>query len=130
MPTSTLSTGLSLNALERLVRKRRREVASLTKKRAKVERKLRALDERIRLASGSGATSGGTRPRNELTLIDAIEGTFKGGTKPLTVGEIMERVLAAGYRSTSANFRGIVNQALINGKQFQSPSRGLYGLKL
>jgi ribosomal protein L19E len=38
----------------------------------------------------------------------------------------MEGVLAAGYRSNSGNFRGIVNQALIKDKRFTSAGRGLY----
>jgi hypothetical protein len=129
MPISVRSASLSVGELERLLRKRQREIASLTRKRAKVEKKLQALDERIRAASGTGSIKLGGRAKNEVTLIDAIESAFKGGTKPLTVGEIMERVLAAGYQSTSANFRGIVNQTLIKGKQFQSAGRGLYGLK-
>lgn len=129
MPIISRSAGLSIGELERLLRRRQREVDSLTRKRAKVEKKLRALDERIRLASGSVASSGGVRPRNELTLVEAIEGAFKGTTRPLTVGEIMERVLAAGYQSTSSNFRGIINQTLIKERQFQSAGRGVYGLK-
>src|SRR5258708_39560403 len=108
MPISTLSIGLSLGELERLLKKRRREVDALTRKRAKIEKKLRALDEKIRLASGAGPTTRSGRARNELTLVDAIEGAFKGTAKALKVGEIMERVLASGYRSTSANFRGII----------------------
>ena len=126
---NTLRSSLSIGELSRLLRKRQREVDSLTRKRAKVEKKLRALDERIRLASGSGVSSGGVRPRNELTLVEAIEGAFKGTTKPLTVGAILERVLTAGYESTSANFRGIINQTLIKEKQFQSAGRGLYEMR-
>jgi len=128
MPISTLA-GQSLKDLERLLQKRRREIESLTRKRAKVEKKLRVLDEKIRAASGGRFAKSGGRARNEVTLIEAIEGAFKGSAKPLTVGEIMERVLASGYESTSANFRGIINQTLIKGKQFQSAGRGIYALK-
>src|SRR5258708_6122193 len=129
MASSTFSTGMSLGELERLLQKRRREVDSLTRKRTKIEKKLRALDEKIRLASGTGPTTRSGRARNELTLIEAIEGAFKGTAKPLKVGEIMERVLASGYQSTSANFRGIINQTLIKAKQFHSAERGVYALK-
>ena len=42
----------------------------------------------------------------------------------------MEAVKANGYRSSSDNFRGIVNQTLIKEKKrFTAPSRGLYQLK-
>jgi hypothetical protein len=129
MPITARATSLSIGELERLLRKRQREIASLMRKRAKLEKKLQALDERIRAASGTGSIKLGGRAKNEVTLLEAIEASFKGGAKPLTVGEIMERVLAAGYHSTSASFRGIVNQTLIKGKQFQSAGRGLYTLK-
>jgi hypothetical protein len=129
MPITLRSASLSIGELERLLRKRQREVHSLTKKRVKVEKKLHALDERIRAVSGTGSIKGGGRAKNEVTLVDAIESAFKGAAKPLTVGEIVDRVTASGYQSSSANFRGIVNQTLIKGKQFQSAGRGVYGLK-
>jgi hypothetical protein len=47
----------------------------------------------------------------------------------VSVGDIAERVQASGYRSSSANFRGIVNQALVKDKRFVSTARGMYGLR-
>ena len=129
MPMTTASTGLSLNDLARLLAKRQREINSLTKRRSKLEKKLRALDERIHAVSGGRHTGAGSRARNDVNLLDAIEAVLKKSGKPLKVGDIMEQVLKSGYRSTSANFRGIVNQTLIKGKQFQSVERGIYGLK-
>src|SRR3954470_281460 len=40
------------------------------------------------------------------------------------------RLLASGYVSSSANFRGIVNQTLIKDKRFRRVARGVYGLKV
>jgi hypothetical protein len=124
-----ISTGLSLGELERLIGKRRRQIDALVRKRTILEKRIRTLDEKIRSASGTVSTTPGGRARNGVTLIDAIEGAFKGNAKSLRVGEILERVLASGYQSTSANFRGIVNQTLIKGKQFYSSERGVYALK-
>jgi hypothetical protein len=47
----------------------------------------------------------------------------------MKVGEIMDAVLATGYRSGSANFRGIINQTLIKDKRFGQVERGVYELK-
>ncbi len=47
----------------------------------------------------------------------------------MTVGDILEAVTAGGYRSTSANFRGIVNQTLIKDERFHSAGRGSYTMK-
>jgi hypothetical protein len=49
--------------------------------------------------------------------------------KPMRVGDITDAVHNAGYRSSSANFRGIVNQTLIKDKRFVAPERGLYQLR-
>jgi len=38
-------------------------------------------------------------------------------------------VLAGGYRSTSPQFKAIVNQTLIKEKRFVSAARGIYRLK-
>ena len=42
---------------------------------------------------------------------------------------IVDKVLATGYRSHSANFRGIVNQTLIKDERFVSMGQGMYRLK-
>jgi hypothetical protein len=47
----------------------------------------------------------------------------------MNVGDIAERAKASGYKSNSANFRGIVNQTLIKDKRFVSASRGMYKVK-
>lgn len=129
MAITLRSASLSVGELESLLRKRQRELESLMKRRAKVEKKLHALDERIRAVSGSGFVKRGGRPKNEVSLVEAIESALKGAAKPLTVGDIVDRVTASGYQSSSANFRGIVNQTLIKAKQFQNAGRGLYALK-
>lgn len=49
--------------------------------------------------------------------------------KPLKVGEIMDGVHAAEYRSTAVNFRGLINHTLIKEKRFGQVERGVYGMK-
>jgi hypothetical protein len=57
-----------------------------------------------------------------------MESVLKGKA-PMKVGDIFKAVLANGYHSTSANFRGIVNQTLIKEKQFHQVDRGTYTVK-
>src|SRR5690606_1740755 len=65
----------------------------------------------------------GRRPRNEANLVDSLRKVLDG--KTMGVAEVAEAVQAAGYRTTSANFRTIVNQALItNPKVFRKVARG------
>lgn len=83
--------------------------------------------------SGSGGDGGGGRgrPRNESSLADAIRTVLaKAPDEGMGVAEIMEGVRSAGYSSSSANFRGIVNQTLIKEKkQFERRARGKYGVR-
>jgi len=49
--------------------------------------------------------------------------------KPMSVSDIVEGVLATGYRSTSPKFRGIVNMTLIKERRrFANAGRGMYTL--
>jgi septal ring factor EnvC (AmiA/AmiB activator) len=108
---------------------RRTELSKLRKQRNDVQRKLDQVDRQIdRIEGGGGRTSGG-RARNAKSLTETLEGVLSAG-KPMKVGDIVDAVKATGYRSSSANFRGIVNQTLIKeDKRFVAPTRGLYQLK-
>ena len=127
---------LSIPELERLLEERRSSVAKLQKKRDELQAKVDDLDRQITAAGGSGegrvGTAGtrtaGGRARNAVSLGGAIAAVM-GGKGPMTVGDILAAVTASGYRSTSANFRGIVNQALIKDKRFQQSGRGSYVMK-
>lgn len=75
-----------------------------------------------------GAKPGSKRPQNEMSLVDALHSVLKG--KTLSIGDACDAVQAAGYRTTSPNFRTIVNQALIsNDDKFAKVSRGMYTAK-
>ena len=54
--------------------------------------------------------------------VNVVAGTY-------SEGDIAVEVQRRGYKSNSANFRGIVNQTLIKEKQFAQASRGMYQLK-
>ncbi len=68
------------------------------------------------------------RPRNEMNLVDALAQTLKG--KTMSVTDLSEAVQQEGYRTTSPNFRTIVNQTLINNPdRFTRVARGQYTAK-
>jgi hypothetical protein len=123
----------TLAQLERLMQSRRGEMTRLTRQRDKLQKKLDALNDRISEisggAAGAGSTGGGGRARNDVSLQDAIHQVLTKASGPMNVGDIMDKVRSAGYRSNSANFRGIVNQTLIKDKRFTSSARGVYQLK-
>jgi hypothetical protein len=134
MPRGKSIGGLSISELQRMIGERRSMLQKLNKQRTEALRKLNSIERDIAkldggAGGGRGGMSGGGRARNAVSLVSAIEGALKKGD-PMSVGDIVDAVQAGGYRSSSANFRGIVNQTLIKErKRFSSPSRGMYQLK-
>ncbi len=131
--------GYSIQQLEQMLNKCKSERQKLERERNKVARRLQQLDSRIHALGGNGSGRGGrggaggggagSRVRNEKSLIEMIEGVLGKSNKPMKVGDIADAVQNGGYRTNSANFRGIVNQTLIKDKRFTSAGRGLYQMK-
>lgn len=122
-------SNISTAELHREMAVRQRKVDRLNARREKL---LGHLDYvQAELASmGALTASGGvrSRPKNDQTLVEAISDLIDG--KTLSVTEIAEQVVKRGYKTTAANFRTIVNQALIREtKIFKKVARGQYTLK-
>ncbi len=115
---------------------------------AEIDRRLRTLDDRraklvaqldaieSEMVAYNGAVSarratllktrrGRKRPRNRTNLVSALTEVLCDRT--MSVTEMSVAVQKGGYRTTSPNFRTIVNQTLINNKQtFKRVARGCY----
>lgn len=123
---------LSASALQAELERR---LASLQAHRESLIAEIDALDLEIASFDGgtgskrrSSRTRSGTtrkRPQNSTNLVQALSKLLTGRT--LSVTEMAEEVQQAGYRTSSPNFRTIVNQTLINNKKlFKRVSRGRY----
>lgn len=65
------------------------------------------------------------RHKNDSNLVEALRGVLKGTTMGVT--EVAQAVQDAGYKTTSPNFRTIVNQTLIKHPEaFSKQGRGKY----
>ena len=93
---------------------------------AGVEAELRALGAVAGAARGRRSLPAGGRKRhkNDSNLEQALAGVLKGKTMGVT--EVAQAVQEAGYRTTSPNFRTIVNQTLIRSALIKKVSRGQY----
>ena len=134
------SGAYTIAQLEQMLDKCKNERQKLERERNKVARRLQQLDSRIHALGGNGSGRGGrggagggggagSRVRNEKSLVEMLEGVLGKSNKPMKVGDIADAVKSGGYRTNSANFRGIVNQTLIKDKRFASAGRGLYQMK-
>ncbi|HEV7299744.1 MAG TPA: hypothetical protein VGN72_10295 [Tepidisphaeraceae bacterium] len=133
--------GLSIAQLKNILASRETELKKLLKRRKQLQGDLDAIDGQIARIDGDGSAASGTngtagrrrggkRPRNEQSLVATLEAVLGKSGKPMSVSEIVDGVLAAGYQSSSPMFRAIVNQTLIKErKRFASAGRGIYQMK-
>jgi hypothetical protein len=133
MPSTTLPSHRTLSRMpladiKRELARRQRTVATLERRRARLLSRLREIDTKIGANGGLNGAGGHagkrTRARNEVNLIDALATMLKG--KTMSVTDAAEAVQKAGYRTTSPNFRTMVNAALLNKKRFKRVERGQY----
>ncbi len=116
---------------------RERRLERLRAKSEQLRERVARLEEEIAAAKGKRAavrtpgarrTRGSGRPRNKTNLANALRKLLT--TKTKSVSEAAAAVLKAGYKTKSANFRLIVNQALLaNRKLFKKVARGQYTAK-
>ncbi|MGD0540717.1 MAG: hypothetical protein ABSB33_04270 [Tepidisphaeraceae bacterium] len=129
MPRHPNDNELSIAQLEKMLERRRSRIGSLERKRSRILRQLDVLDARIAALGGSARTRG-ARPRNKITLNEAIVAVLKKAGGAMKVADIARNALDSGYSTSSSNFRVIVNQALIKDKRFaKAGARGTYQLK-
>lgn len=122
--------GMTISRLESMLNQQRSKKKELLRERARLQSQLEKLDRQIAAVDGAAGISSSGRARNEMSLVAAMEMVLEKQPKGLGVSEIMDAVQAAGYKSSSPNFRGIVNQTLIKErKKFGAVSRGVYALK-
>ena len=121
-------SNVSITELQSEIKRRQRHLDALHRKREKLATQLREVEEQILEEGGAmGALTGRKRPRNEQNLADALASLLSN--KTLSVTEASEQVQSAGYRTTSPNFRTIVNQTLLKDPRFKRVGRGRYTSK-
>jgi hypothetical protein len=112
------------------VKKLRRKHAIAMNRVAAIESQLIALGA---VASGGGGggrgrgTGAATRARNDMNLVESLVKVLTGKTMGVT--EVADAVQRAGYKTSSPNFRTIVNQTLIKSDKFKRVGRGQYTAK-
>lgn len=124
---------VTITDLQRELKRREKKVGTyvrrLSGKRERLRKQLANLEAEIAKFGGriSGGAGGRKRAQNKMNLADALAKTLKSAT--MSVTEVAEAVQEGGYRTTSPNFRTIVNQTLIKDSRFKRVGRGQYTVK-
>lgn len=126
--------GISIVELQQELRRRQAGASSLIRKREALAAKLAKVDADLASLGIQGGRGGGKsapmaggrkRPVNDMNLVEYLQKVLKGKTMGVT--EVANAVMKAGYKTTAANFRTIVNQTLIKHKTiFKKVERGQY----
>lgn len=131
---------IATNDLLAEIERRRKLVPRLRRQRDKLAARLERLDAQLagldRLEAngrrGPGRPPGSAaaaprrrrRARNKASLSDVLVDVV--GSSPMRVTDIMQAAQKLGYRSSSKQFRNIVNQRLTKDKRFKRVGRGQY----
>lgn len=143
--------GVSIDALQAEIERRRRAMSTIVTRRNQLIAEIAKLDAMLSAAgispadvSGTGRSAGGPRKakagrvgrdgrriggraKNSQSLADALLALLKDRT--MSVVDMVKKVQEAGYKTTSPNFRTIVNQTLIKDNRFKRVGRGEYTAK-
>jgi hypothetical protein len=135
---------LSVAELEQMLEARRSELSELESRRNKLAAELEQCDARISELTGArgrgrgrkvkrrrpGRPGGGGGGRKQPALKSVIVEVLQKSKKPLSVDEIVDRVLATGYRSKSDEFRKVAYLNLFHlktsGEVNHDPATKLY----
>ncbi len=138
------------NALHAELQRRQRGLAPLEAKHNSLLIQLEDLEAEIEMLKGPGAiapakrgrpaksgarkagrgparVTGRKRPKNSMKLDDSLAKLLKG--KTMGVSEAADAVQRAGYKTSAANFRTIVNQTMLKSPKIKKVSRGQYTAK-
>ena len=135
MPRSKLST-MSITDLRQEIERRQKLLPKLIAQRDALSQEITELQglatPEARKAAKPEAAPKKTRRRHrakyKVGLAEVLATVLKGKAK-VTIGEAMEGVLAAGYKSKSRDFRGVVNNMLLKDNRFKNVARGVFTLK-
>ena len=128
--------------LRRELATRNRQLDKLKTQRSQVARQLAAVDRKIAALEGEPVSVSPKRAKKagkrtakragragrRKSLPDVLAEAMAGKGK-VKVAEAAKLVVAAGYKSKSAQFGNIVSQALSSDPRFRKVSRGIYALR-
>lgn len=124
-------SNVSIDELQMEIQRRQRGYQKLLRRRDRLMAELNEVENEIRRQSNAlniaAAPNGSMARRNSQSLPDALMEAL--GDSTMSIPDLTEAVQRNGYRSTSPNFRSIVNQTLLKDSRFKRVGRGEYAVE-
>lgn len=120
------STQMSVADLEKLLSSRKSELNELYRQREKLLSDLDRVSYRIGVLGGTisedGRSAYFSRPRNAKSLRKHVLQILAENKRGLSLSKLVEKVLEAGYRTSSTNFKNVLYQCLYNAVEIEHDS--------
>src|SRR5262245_37316745 len=116
-----MSKDLTVAQLERLLNKRRARLEALTQRRDSLLKQLARVDEQIAAigglpAEGQKVRRKRKRPKNTMTLLQAVTDVLGQHKKGITLKELAQKIRQKGYKTVSTNFENTIYQIIYNNR--------------
>ena len=103
--------------LERILARKKASLDKLLRQRSQLQKKLAQVERKIveiggMVEEGRAARRVRKRPKNVKTLLASVIDVLGPHKKGLTLRELAEKLLASGYKTSSANFQNTLYQCL------------------
>ncbi len=131
----TLPANISVAELEKILLGRKQQLEGLLHRKAELQTQLALIDQEIAELQGNragNAYSASARGKlaNEKSLREYVLEILAKSKRGMKLTDLATKVLAAGYRTESNNFRNVLYQCLYNTKDvYHDESTGTYRLR-
>lgn len=132
----TFPANISVAELEKLLLVRKNQLEELLQRKAELQSQLRDVDQEIARMQGSRSTSttpstSRARTMNDKSLREYVVLILGKSKRGMSLADLSEKVLAAGYRTESHNFRNVLYQCVYNTKDvYHDEQTGTYRLRV
>ncbi|HET6423154.1 MAG TPA: hypothetical protein VFG20_05690 [Planctomycetaceae bacterium] len=131
----TFPANISVAELEKQLLARKGQLEELLQRKSALQAQLIEIDQEIAVMRGSQAASAYSaaargRLANEKSLREYVTDILSRSKRGMSLADLSVKVLAAGYRTESNNFRNVLYQCLYNTKDvYHDEKSGTYRLR-
>ena len=113
---SKTSGGMSVAELEQILEDRKTKAIDLGRKREELQKQLDDIDRQILEVMGDNRVIRRRRRRlkNEMSLRGHVKELLAKNKKGYSMSDLTTKIMDAGYKSSSRNFRNVLYQCLYN----------------